>query len=407
MLFLLGCGIDNSKVKIAESNFKGYKKVFSPEQIQEKLQDRNNARIIKVPDNGKHSTIHVDNIIDSLSYIRLETNKNAPIEGVDKISFIDDKIVLFDKQKKRGLYLFSKDGKFLCKIGNVGKGPEDYVSVCDVAINRQNNNIVVLDEYGKNLLYFDTNGKFIKRNKVYYFTKDFSILPDGSFVFYQLAGVNSHLNGIDDYCLLFSKEDQVITNYAFPYSYRKKYSNLSFGRVMDLKSCGSSTLFNPFLTNEIYEINGIKEKNILKYKLDLSKDDILTKINDKTNNDDYLRLINNSEYNYFDGQFLDNEQTLYFKFGNGKYCFYNIKSGNLEYGSSFNYESIKEGEPFLPFVAPIAVNGNYFVSVLWPFEISQEQKKIINSSGNLIFKDLKNLTDLDNPILIFFKVKEF
>lgn len=407
MVLLSGCGLDDSKVKIAESNFKGYKKVFSPEQIQEIIQDRKNTRIIKIPDNGKYSTILFDNIIDSLSYIRLETNKNAPIEAVNKISFIGDNIILFDKQRKRGLYLFSKDGKFLCRIGNVGKGPEEYICVSDVAINRQNNNIVVLDEYGKNLLYFDTNGKFIKKNKVYYYTKDFSILPDGSFVFYQLAGVNSHLNGIDDYCLLFSNEDQVITNYAFPYSYREKFANLSFGRVIDLKSCGRSTLYNPYLTNDIYEINGTREKIILKYKLDLNENDILTKIDNKTNNDDYLRLINNGDYNYFDGQFLETDQTLYFKFGSDKYCFYNIKSGKLEYGNSFSYKTIKEGEPFLPFVAPIAVKRNWFVSVLWPFEISQEQKEIINNSDNPIFKDLKNLTDLDNPILVLFKVKEF
>jgi len=359
---------------------------------------------IKIFENIEIKGLLLDDLIDSLFYIKLGRSDEVSIEAIDKISFAGDNIVIIDKGKKKGLYLFSGNGAFIGNIGILGKGPNEYLCASDVAIDRSSGNIVVLDQYGKKLLYYDTNGSFQKEKSIDFYAKDFSVLIDGSCVYYQLDGVNDKLKGMDDYCLLFANHKQKIIHCSFPYSYRDFCPKLAYGRLIDIISTNNATLFNPYLTNDIYEIK--KPDSIsLKYQLDFGSRDILHMINKNTTNQDYLKLLNSNDYFYFSGEFLESKQHLFFKFGNHNYCFYNTQTDSLVIGNHFRQIILDKKQPHLEFSMPISVKDEWFVSVIWPFRISDKQKELINKTDNSTFEVLKNITDLDNPILLFFKIK--
>ncbi|HQN94542.1 MAG TPA: 6-bladed beta-propeller, partial [Prolixibacteraceae bacterium] len=184
------------------------------------LPEYDKEKLIKLPDDINKKALVLNDLIDSLYYIKLGQADQVSIEAIDKIVFAGDKIIIIDKKKKKGLYLFSGNGAFLCKIGNLGKGPSEYLSASDVAIDRSSGNIVVLDQFGKKLLYYDTNGGFLKEKPIGFYVKDLSVLEDSNCVYYQLNGVNEKLKKMDDYCLLLTDDKQKVINCSFPYSYR-------------------------------------------------------------------------------------------------------------------------------------------------------------------------------------------
>jgi len=363
-----------------------------------------NGKLISISDNIEDKALMLDELIDSLYYIKLGQIDQVSIEAIDKIVFSGDNIAIIDKQKKKGLYLFSDNGSFLGNIGNLGKGPNEYLSASDVAIDKSSGNIVVLDQYGKKLLYYDKNGGFLKENPISFYAKDLSVLQNGNCAFYQLEGVNKELKKMNDYCLLLTDETQKVTNYSFPYSYRDFCPKLTFGRLIDFIDTPNATLFNPYLTNEIYEIRN-NNTITLKYKLDFGSRDVLQRISNSTTNQDYLELINSNDYLYFSGKFLETKKHLFFEFGNNRFCFYNTQTDSLVVGNYFSQKVLDITQPFIEFSAPIAVKDEWFVSIIWPFTISDEQKELFNKTGNPTFKAFKNITDLDNPILLFFKIK--
>lgn len=362
-----------------------------------------NAKLIKLTDDINTKALVLNDLIDSLYYIKLGRADQVSIEAIDKIVFAGENIVIIDKRKMKGLYFFSGNGAFLGKIGELGKGPNEYLSASDVSIDRNSGNIVVLDQYGKKLLYYDTNGFFLKEMAIDFHAKDLSVLEYGSCTYYQLDGVNMNLKGKKGYCLLITDEKQKVINCSFPYSYRDFCPKLTFGRITDFINTKNATLFNPYLTNDIYEIK--RDTITLKYKLDLGRRDILHKINKNTTDKDYLNHINSNDYLYFNGDFLESKQHLFFKFGNNSYCFYDTQTDSIIVGNHFSQKILDKTQPYLEFSTPIAVKDEWFVSVIWPFSISDEQKELINKTDNPTFKAFKNLSDLDNPILLFFKIK--
>lgn len=404
VVLLHGCSgtSEDHEKKYLQRNF--FQKLGSPNRNVEVWPVNENAKLIKLPDNIENEALILNDLIDSSYYIKLGQADQVSIEAIDKIVFAGDNIIIIDKQKMKGLYLFSDNGSFLGRIGNFGKGPNEYLSASDVAVDRSSGDIVVLDQFGKKLLYFDTDGEFLKEMPINFFAKDLSVLDESRCVFYQLNGVNDKLKGMDDYCLLFTDEKQKVANCSFPYSYRDFCPKLTFGRLTDFIETQDATLFNPYLTNKIYEIKS-SDTIALKYKLDFGHRDILHKINKSTTNQDYLNLINTNDYFYFDGKFLEAKKHLFFKFGSNSFCFYNTQTDSLVGGNHFSQTIMNRTQPDLEFSTPIAVKDEWFVSIIWPFMISKEQKALINKTVDPTFKAFKNITDLDNPILLFFKIK--
>ena len=71
-------------------------------------------------------------------------NKEVMLTEISKMLVYNDKLYLLDR-RAQGVYAFCKDGSFVCKFGNLGAGPDEYVSCNDFGINADAGEIYIYD----------------------------------------------------------------------------------------------------------------------------------------------------------------------------------------------------------------------------------------------------------------------
>jgi len=98
---------------------------------------------------------HVSNI----RYVPLETNENCYLADVRKVVIIEDFILVSDSEGN--LFLFSSNRQFINRIGQLGKGPGEYLNMTDFVVDDSYKNIYI-NTLG--FLYtYDTEGNFKTR----------------------------------------------------------------------------------------------------------------------------------------------------------------------------------------------------------------------------------------------------
>ena len=91
--------------------------------------------------------------------IQLETNDNSLIKAIKRVEVDGDYIFVSDINN--ALFCFQKEnGKFLNRIGRVGAGPEEYLSLADFYIDKQKKEVHVYDPHRTAILKYSYQGKF-------------------------------------------------------------------------------------------------------------------------------------------------------------------------------------------------------------------------------------------------------
>jgi hypothetical protein len=136
-------------------------------------------------------------LFNQTELIKLYLKDSSFITSVDDLKISKERFFILDLQEN-SIFTFNINGQSILKLQHLGKGPGEYMSICDFAVDPFNNNFELLD--GRVLRTYDSNGKFIKLKIV---------ATD------EIRGIN-HLEIIDkDYIAflsLFSKEGAVIYN---------------------------------------------------------------------------------------------------------------------------------------------------------------------------------------------------
>jgi hypothetical protein len=132
-----------------------------------------------------------------IQYVPLETTETSVIPRINKIIFSKN---YFLTHSYANINMFRYDGSFVTKIGNEGRGPNEFTIAHDVDINPQNESIYLVDGWLKKFLVYNKNGKFIRTFKsplvgaVY-----FRITKDGILCYNQnnMANIKYSFNLID------------------------------------------------------------------------------------------------------------------------------------------------------------------------------------------------------------------
>jgi len=93
--------------------------------------------------------------------IILETKIECLIGNISDIQVYDGKIFIHDKTIGKSLLVFDMNGKFICRIGNFGRGPGEYSNINDATIDQDNKVVYVLDSHRKILLKYSLEGEYI------------------------------------------------------------------------------------------------------------------------------------------------------------------------------------------------------------------------------------------------------
>lgn len=107
--------------------------------------------------------------IDSIRYIPLETTDSCYVGEVYKIVACNNHYYVRDLSGN--LFVFTADGKFVRKVGKTGRGPEEYVYLCDFAVDSENGDVYVVS-LGEMVVY-DAEGRFLRKRKI---DEDFQVV---------------------------------------------------------------------------------------------------------------------------------------------------------------------------------------------------------------------------------------
>jgi len=395
------CQSGNDRLHNIKKAFQGFEKVISNvDSIPETLPGENNISVITVPDDITSKILDFSFIVDSTYYTKLSTSPASLIGDIDKILFIEERIIIVEWQRRQSVLLFNRNGTFITKIGIQGNGPGEYLNIRDVAIDKTNAQIVLLDDFGRKLLFYDLDGKLLSFKRLFYYPVGFFIFDNGAFLFYQARDVNIHIPSSCNFSLLFALPDQEIISKSLPYNYLEKYPMNKMGSLHSFNVCNKVALYNPIFTNLIYEI---KEFNRIeaRYSINIGSKDIVKAFNIGTTTNDIPKLLNTGKFYFFEGESVSTENFLYFRVKLGGDCFYSKNTGNLYCGNAFRL-SLDRAD-IISFYSPITSDGDFFVSVIWPYKLLKNPpRKQLNNELKLLIDSLK---EEDNPILFFYSLK--
>lgn len=211
-------------------------------------------KILDALENRKEEKLSL--IGNHIRYIHLETTPNSLLSEIAKI-IIDDNIYI---KTKEGLFVFSIDGKFIKKIGIQGKGPNEYLSLVDFDVNKEN--IWTLDVLLHKVFKYKKDGGFIASYK---YSKPVDKLFVTNSQYFLLTSTPPDFWGEEDLGTLI---------YTFTLE-GKPLSNIKNTNSRNSSACTNSFKFNdnlnyrPILNDTVFALSNNKIQP--KYVIDLGK----------------------------------------------------------------------------------------------------------------------------------------
>jgi|GEM_PF-6738121 hypothetical protein len=153
----------------------------------------------------KSHSMPIDSLFSKVQEIRLDT-ENAPLIGrVLGIFEISNAYLVYDKT----LHAFSKDGKYIRKIGDEGRGPGEYQGIYSLSENPQNGELLLFDHFGQRFLRYSAEWKFLEDYSVR--TMDDSFISEAFFMDHQTPILYRNNNSMQMDLLAFDWDTKTST----------------------------------------------------------------------------------------------------------------------------------------------------------------------------------------------------
>ncbi len=347
---------------------------------------------------------NVDQIYSSISGFELD-REGGDIGHVNKICIYKNILLVFDSKfaKKIFAYDLKNNGKFLFHLGNVGKGPGEFLRISDFAIDSIENQILVTDMQQKKISCFDFDGNFKTENKV-------NFTPLNIFCYKQhLYFICNPLKDNERVVKVIDKSFKLVKEYfpndLYPLTVKNATSFFYIENKLLLNYPNCDTIFQfenlnlkPYIVLETgqYSFYSFIKRNNLKSK------DVLTYLMPGNNgNEDFKNVIIPQIY------FEDNKiRTFSFLRNNSLRLIFQIKDlNNNEPLLGFLNDNIT-GFPINMklydnhFGSISVVNSSQIVKA--DLNLIEKNRTKVNISSQLI-QEIRN-TDMDcNPFIIFYK----
>ena len=129
-------------------------------------------------------------------------NKEVMLTEISKMLVYKDKLYLLDR-RAQGVYAFCKDGSFVCKFGNLGAGPDEYVSCNDFGINADAGEIYIYDMAKHRIHKYDIFSASYKENIIIDKSIDIDYIMCNSGCLYAAQASNRNEEKESIYYLLY------------------------------------------------------------------------------------------------------------------------------------------------------------------------------------------------------------
>lgn len=359
--------------------------------------------VITLPYN-LNAEIRLSSLIDSVWYLKLENHPEAVIGQIDKMEIYDGKIFIFDSQSS-SLYVFSKEGKYLFNINKLGKGPGEFAHLWTFSLNRYKNEMLIFDDKLSKTLYYDLEGKWLGESRVGFRFSDFAFINDSLTAVYTGRSYNNHLPAIKNHQMVYVDNDWKVLGRSSEFNAAKQRGIWYAGTVF--REYDHQLLsFTPF-TDTVYSIIGLDAHP--KYIIDFGKRRLPENFDFNIDLKTFHEQYSDSEYAYMVSNVIDLKGSVYLQVNYQRsfvYGFYSKNSGAFYFGNKINNDNNHLG-----FQAPINFNyeDNILISYYDAYSIAQNKEEIkrVKTIDKSILALIEDVETNDNPILVFYKLKDF
>lgn len=314
-------------------------------------------------DHPHKNKVTLSGLLDTLIYIPLKSPESLPVGTLTNVKITDSYVGCSDKENN--LFLFTREGDFISKIGSMGQGPKEYVVIADFSISEKDETVSIYDIMRRKIQVYDIKGEFIK--SLSYPEKISTLLQwkDSVYVGYmpwyedreRIAFFNSEMNQTDSY---------------YPERNIGETSEIDLFPLSELRTTGSTIHFRLPLDNCDYimgsEAAVIKNTEILlgKYQAPVDVETNVSKFNEningpyalglkwiETNGTVFIQYLNQMAYHRL--VYNSQDKNIYFV-DEGKYPSGIDNEDNESY--SF-WPSWTDGEYAIGFIDADAVEGEW------------------------------------------------
>ena len=349
---------------------------------------------------GNIKLMNLSDICKNIIYIPLETKQESLISEIDALEFSNSYIFVSDYKK---LLQFDSNGKFIRKIGNQGRGPQEYLNIYNFCIDENAEEIYVLNQNG--FLIFDFDGKFKKSYKLT-FRPAQMILKDEISIMFHFYNISSPK--IDNTISWVITNNQGIILQSFKNTLRRyNQPGISIGRTPFYKF-GDSVHFMEFAVDTLYYLDGTQKIPYAVFylgNLKMDPDPLITyaareEVSKRLRDKFYIHLAReNKSFIFIDlAKGLSNSH-LNLIFNKTTYETFVLKDNGFQ-------NNLDGGISFWP---RYVFNDNMLVSYVEAFDLLKGIKQIQSdkSKAKAMSKQLvslsKTITGESNPVLIVVK----
>ncbi|WP_439489999.1 6-bladed beta-propeller [Algoriphagus sp.] len=241
-----------------------------------------------------------------IEYIWLrDDSEDSQLGNLNKVFFHEDKIFTLDIFGCKCIQIFDREGKYLSKIRAYGEGPKQYKDFDDATI--VNNEVLLLGVVPPKLMWFSTEGEFLKEEKL----KDFTgtgIYSENEKRYYFYS------NPREPGAYFLQSVDSVFqdTLSTIPYNENRYYG--SFSEKNSFKKSSNSIYFGMPFNDTIYQTHSGKliPKIVFDFGQNAQNNEELKKLEENSNPLEELDFINKKAKLYFEaGHWFVNETFIY------------------------------------------------------------------------------------------------
>jgi len=335
-----------------------------------------------------------ESLIDDIRYVKLETKSNNMIGSISQLLLTDSLIIVVDKTISKSIFVFTKDGHFLRKIGEIGSGPKDYQLISHVFLSSDKNELCVVSM--KKIIHYNLNGTFVKSESINFLLHYVEDLDQNSHVGYNSFGKINRW-AINNNMLIVTNDNWKIKYSALPSNQRAE--KLGFQTSTPLIKIKSEVYAIKILSDTIYLVdrNGI----IPRYYVKMG--------NKKITIGDIVRNVNNVDLSSlnigFNGCFIKLNDAVVVDVLSKTipYLFYSSKT-KITYSYNIK-QSLKN--PFARFMNNVYCqdNNDRIISVASPARILEAKNELYKSNKKeQIDKLFDGLSEDNNPVLFYYHV---
>lgn len=351
----------------------------------------------------KNEIIKLDNLIEDYLYVKLETSDSCLIGKIDQISIKNDRIYIADYNQSKSFYVFNKQGRSLFTINREGKGPGEYTTIQGFSINESMGEIVLLVN-GCRLLVFDFMGKYKKEIVLGIWCVNFKILMDKYYIIECGFRNNSdHVIG-DPYNILYYDLNGKILKKSMKYKFSTDRHYVNF---TSLQQNEDEILYKSYLDNILWAVSEdtMQVYCTIDYEDNTPPEDFWN--NFRANNDVIQRNKKINKINYVQTHSIKQIDNLLFCLcsvrGNVKNAIFNTQ--NKKCIAQGDYFVLSTGKSLFSFASStLEIHSEGISFIIEPFLIVNNQ----NSISDLGPKEVQAFSDINeqsNPIIFFAKLK--